>query len=71
MKEDVPEEEDDLKIHPSSLKMTEAEVEFVVAQAEEMAKHQAIPDSIRDEAEVEAKMRPRWRPTAGSSVRGD
>ncbi|KAE8770519.1 Cysteinyl-tRNA synthetase [Hordeum vulgare] len=34
--------------------MTEADAEFVVAQAKEMGKQQAILESIHDEAEVEA-----------------
>nr|XP_020158613.1 major centromere autoantigen B-like [Aegilops tauschii subsp. strangulata] len=38
----------------SGFNMEQAEAEFAVAQSEEMAEQQAIPESIQDEAYVEA-----------------
>ncbi|KAE8815248.1 hypothetical protein D1007_07378 [Hordeum vulgare] len=59
---DTPEteEEEQLKAmeeEPPGLSMAEEEAEFVVAQSGEMADQQAILDSIRDVAEVEANRR--------------
>ncbi|KAE8786014.1 hypothetical protein D1007_40196 [Hordeum vulgare] len=53
LKEEEPKDDDD----PPSFNMAEAEEEFAVAQADEMAEHQAILDSIRDDTEVEANRR--------------
>ncbi|KAE8819517.1 putative LRR receptor-like serine/threonine-protein kinase [Hordeum vulgare] len=47
-------EEDELEEEAPILSMEEAEAEFAIAQLEEMAEQQAILESIRDEAKVEA-----------------
>ncbi|KAE8795090.1 hypothetical protein D1007_30030 [Hordeum vulgare] len=52
---DSPEQEEEPKA--AGLSMAEAEAEFAVAQSKEMTEQQAILDSIRDEAEVEANRR--------------
>ncbi|KAE8769914.1 putative laccase-11 [Hordeum vulgare] len=58
------EEEDEQQEQPEAmeeeapgLSMAKAEAEFAVAQPKEMTEQQAILDSIRDEAEVEANRR--------------
>ncbi|KAE8807147.1 Auxin response factor 4 [Hordeum vulgare] len=55
MEEEDPEEE------ASGLSMTKAEAEFAVAQSKKMTEQQAILDSIRDEAEMEANRRLIWQ----------
>ncbi|KAE8816201.1 Cysteinyl-tRNA synthetase [Hordeum vulgare] len=54
--EELPEamEEDEAGQPPSYLNMAEVEAEFTIPKAEEMVEQQAIVDSIRDEADMEA-----------------
>ena len=57
-----PEDEEDAELDPvPGFNMEQAEAEFTVAQADEMAKQQAIRSP--------SKMRPMWRPAGCSSGR--